>query len=133
MASSAPSMIRHCASVSFEMVPDCRRTGQDNQGDMAGGQAFLRRPIAQRGFDAAEGQRGDIALSQEAIHRAIERNSVAWLYYRPAFYYGLKQTFDGDPELTFWRCGDKDAKTGKPVIGAAKPRAALTQFPSMAA
>lgn len=57
---------------------------------------------------------------------------VARLYTQPDFLDGLRDTFDGDMELTFyfgaWPYGGRDPKTGKMVKGAVKGRTALRAF-----
>lgn len=57
---------------------------------------------------------------------------VARLYAKPTFAQALRDSFDGEPELTFyfgaWPYGGTDPKTGRPVKGAVKGRKALRFF-----
>ncbi|SFM78553.1 indolepyruvate ferredoxin oxidoreductase family protein [Shimia aestuarii] len=57
---------------------------------------------------------------------------VARLYSKPSFRESLKETFDGDLELTFyfgaWPYGGRDAKTGKMIKGAVSGKKAMRFF-----
>ncbi|GAB4265635.1 MAG: indolepyruvate ferredoxin oxidoreductase family protein [Pararhodobacter sp.] len=57
---------------------------------------------------------------------------VARLYCKPEFETALRDTFEGDAELTFhfgaWPFGGTDAKTGKPVKGPVKGKTAMRFF-----
>lgn len=79
----------------------------------------------------------------EAVTKAVARGlykllavkdewEVARLYAKPSFREGLKDTFDGDMELTFyfgaWPYGGRDAKTGKMVKGAVSGKKAMRFF-----
>ncbi|MCB1410885.1 MAG: 2-oxoacid:acceptor oxidoreductase family protein, partial [Rhodobacteraceae bacterium] len=57
---------------------------------------------------------------------------IARLYCKPAFAAALAESFDGEPELTFyfgaWPYGGTDPTTGKPVKGAVRGRKAMRFF-----
>ncbi len=81
-------------------------------------------------------------LSSEAV-KAVARGlyklmavkdewEVARLYSKPSFQASLRETFDGEMDLTFyfgaWPYGGKDEKTGKMVKGAVKGKTAMRFF-----
>lgn len=131
----APVLLEAHREKTLEEILELRTTNLTDYKDAALANSYSETVARVQNAGLGEAATKAVARGLYKLLAVKDEWEVARLYAKPSFREGLKDTFDGDMELTFyfgaWPYGGRNAKTGKMVKGAVSGKKAMRFFSLM--